>query len=83
MSMALPSDVPSATSDRRSFLTMIENTTKPVVFTAWDETGLADIIAMAEVVAGGAEQLSLQAVPARLPRAVVAAAALEDGARAR
>jgi trimethylamine--corrinoid protein Co-methyltransferase len=59
MSMALPSDVPSATSDRRSFLTMIENTTKPVVFTAWDETGLADIIAMAEAVAGGAEQLSL------------------------
>ena len=59
MSMALPSDVPSATSDRRSFLTMIENTTKPVVFTAWDETGLADIISMAEAVAGGAEQLSL------------------------
>ena len=59
MSMALPSDVPSATSDRRSFLTMIENTTKPLVFTAWDEGGLADIVAMAEVVAGGAEQLSL------------------------
>lgn len=59
MSMALPSDVAPATSDRRSFLTMIENTSKPVVFTAWDEGGLADIIAMAETVAGGAEQLSL------------------------
>lgn len=59
MSMALPSDVAAATSDRHSFLTMIENTSKPVVFTAWDESGLADIIAMAEVVAGGAGALSL------------------------
>ncbi len=47
MSMALPSDVVPETSDRHSFLAMIENTSKPVVFTAWDETGLADIIAMA------------------------------------
>ena len=59
MSMALPSDVPTETSDRRSFLAMIENTVKPVVFTAWDETGLADIIAMAQVVAGSADQLAL------------------------
>ena len=59
MSMALPSDIAPATSDRHSFLTMIENTSKPVVFTAWDEKGLADIIAMAELVAGGAEKLSL------------------------
>ncbi len=59
MSMALPSDVAPATSDRHSFLTMISNTSKPVVFTAWDETGLADIIAMAEIVAGSAERLSL------------------------
>jgi trimethylamine--corrinoid protein Co-methyltransferase len=57
--MALPSDVPPATSDRRSFLTMISNTSKPVVFTAWDESGLADIISMAETVAGGAAELSL------------------------
>jgi trimethylamine--corrinoid protein Co-methyltransferase len=59
MSMALPSDVAPETSDRRSFLAMIENTAKPVVFTAWDEAGLNDIIAMAEVVAGGAEALRL------------------------
>jgi trimethylamine--corrinoid protein Co-methyltransferase len=59
MSMALPSDVPAETSDRRSFLAMIENTIKPVVFTAWDEAGLADIIAMAQVVAGSADQLAL------------------------
>jgi trimethylamine--corrinoid protein Co-methyltransferase len=58
MSMAQASDVPQATSDRHSFLTMIENTSKPVVFTAWDDGGLADILAMAEVVAGGAEELT-------------------------
>jgi trimethylamine--corrinoid protein Co-methyltransferase len=60
MTMALPSDLAPATSDRHSFLTMITNTTKPVVFTAWDESGLADIIAMAETVAGGAAELSLK-----------------------
>jgi trimethylamine--corrinoid protein Co-methyltransferase len=57
MSMALPSDVNRDTSDRHSFLAMVANTSKPIVFTAWDESGLADIIAMAEVVAGGAEAL--------------------------
>jgi len=60
MSMALPSDVPIETSDRRSFLAMMENTIKPIVFTAWDEVGLADIIAMAEAVAGNAEELALK-----------------------
>jgi len=60
MSMALPSDVPAATSDRQSFLAMTENTVKPIVFTAWDEQGLADIVAMAETVAGGADELQLK-----------------------
>jgi trimethylamine---corrinoid protein Co-methyltransferase len=59
MSMALPSDVPLRTSDRHSFLAMTENTVKPLVFTAWDEAGLADIISMAETIAGGAGQLQL------------------------
>jgi trimethylamine--corrinoid protein Co-methyltransferase len=59
MSMALPSDVPAETSDRRSFLAMVENTVKPIVFTAWDEAGLADIIEMAEAVAGGPRELRL------------------------
>ena len=59
MTMALPSELEPATSDRHSYMEMITNTTKPVVFTAWDEAGLADIIAMSEAVAGGAEQLSL------------------------
>jgi trimethylamine--corrinoid protein Co-methyltransferase len=60
MSMALPSDVPVETSDRRSFLAMTENTVKPLVFTAWDETGLADIIQMAQAVAGGPAELALK-----------------------
>lgn len=60
MSMALPSDVPIETSDRRSFLTMMENTIKPIVFTAWDEAGLADMIAMAQAAAGGAGELALK-----------------------
>jgi trimethylamine--corrinoid protein Co-methyltransferase len=59
MSMALPSDVPMQTSDRRSFLAMTENTIKPLVFTAWDEGGLADIISMAETIAGGPDELKL------------------------
>ena len=59
MSAALPSDVLPATSDRRSFLAMVKNTTKPIVFTAWDEKGLADIISMAETIAGGRESLAL------------------------
>lgn len=57
MSMALPSDIPSATSDLRSFLAMSTNTSKPLVFTAWDETNLADILSMAEIIAGGADRL--------------------------
>jgi trimethylamine--corrinoid protein Co-methyltransferase len=60
MSMALPSDVPAETADRHSFLAMVENTVKPIVFTAWDENGLLDILAMAEAVAGGAKELALK-----------------------
>jgi trimethylamine--corrinoid protein Co-methyltransferase len=59
MSMALPSDLPAATSDRRSFLSMVENTVKPLVFTAWDETGLADIIRLATLIAGDPATLQL------------------------
>jgi trimethylamine--corrinoid protein Co-methyltransferase len=64
MSMALPSDVAPETSDRRSFLAMVENTSKPVVFTAWDETGLADIIAMAEEIAGSTAQMNVEGASA-------------------
>jgi trimethylamine--corrinoid protein Co-methyltransferase len=59
MSMALPSDVPTQTSDRHSFLAMTENTIKPLVFTAWNEAGMVDIITMAELIAGGSDRLKL------------------------
>lgn len=58
MSMAQASDVPAVTSDRRSFLGMVENTVKPIVYTAWDEVGLADIVAVSEVIAGGSIELA-------------------------
>jgi trimethylamine---corrinoid protein Co-methyltransferase len=60
MSAALPSDVPSPTSDRRSFLAMLENSRKPIVFTAWDEVGLSDIVTMAERIAGDPAELALK-----------------------
>ncbi len=60
MSAALPSDVPAPVSDRHSFLAMMQSTIKPLVFTAWDESGLADIIAMAESVAGGPKELAMK-----------------------
>jgi trimethylamine--corrinoid protein Co-methyltransferase len=59
MSMALPSDVPIATSDRHAFRAMLRHTTKPLVYTAWDEHGLADILAMAQAVAGSRAALQL------------------------
>jgi len=58
MSMAQASDVPVQTSDRHSFRAMMENTVKPIVYTVWDTAGLEDIVAMAELVAGGAECLA-------------------------
>jgi trimethylamine--corrinoid protein Co-methyltransferase len=59
MSMALPSEVTPAVTDLYAFRAMMENTVKPLVFTAWDENGLANIIKMAEIVAGGADQLAM------------------------
>lgn len=57
MSMALPSDVPVATSDLHSFEAMVTNSTKPIVYTAHDRRGLSDIIDMAAAVAGDIEIL--------------------------
>lgn len=58
MSMAQASDLAVETSDRHAFLAMMENTIKPIVYTVWDTAGLADIIGMAERVAGGADRLA-------------------------
>jgi len=60
MSAALPTDVRIETSDRKSFLAMVSNTVKPMVFTSWDNGGLVDILTMAEAIAGGSENLRRQ-----------------------
>lgn len=59
MSMALPSDVAPELTDRYAFRAMVENSVKPILYTAWDEHGTADIIRMAEAIAGGPEELAL------------------------
>jgi trimethylamine--corrinoid protein Co-methyltransferase len=55
MCMAVAQDLEQATADIRHFEAMINNTTKPVCFTAWNLENLKDIVEMGEVVAGGAQ----------------------------
>lgn len=57
MSLGLVSDVPAPVSDRHQFQAMLLNTIKPVIFTAHDEAGMADIIDMATIAMGGREKL--------------------------
>ena len=57
MCMGISSDVTDIISDLHHFNTMVQNTTKPIVYTAWNTANLKDIVAMAETVAGGAEEL--------------------------
>lgn len=57
MCMGIASDVTESISDLHHFKAMLENTEKPIIYTAWDRNNLEDIIAMAEAVAGGAEEL--------------------------
>ena len=57
MCSGIASDVPEQISDLHHFEAMVNNTVKPIVFTAWSLANLKDIIAMAECVAGGAEAL--------------------------
>jgi trimethylamine--corrinoid protein Co-methyltransferase len=57
MCMGIASDVTESISDLHHFKAMIENTEKPIVYTAWNRTNLEDIISMAETVAGGEEEL--------------------------
>ena len=55
MCMAIAQDLPQATSDIHQFEAMINNTSKPICYTAWDLENLKDIVAICEAVAGGAE----------------------------
>jgi len=57
MCMGIASDVPEEISDLYHFKAMVTHTTKPIVYTAWSQQNLRDIIHMAEQVAGGAEAL--------------------------
>ncbi len=57
MSMFLPSDVQPDLADRLQFEAMLQNTSKPLVFVTYEMSGCADVIEMAEAVAGGADAL--------------------------
>jgi len=57
MCMGIASDVPDQLSDLYHFFTMTYHTKKPIVYTAWSQDNLKDIIHMAETIAGGAEEL--------------------------
>jgi trimethylamine--corrinoid protein Co-methyltransferase len=57
MSMGMASDCPIPRSDRYHFAAMMENSAKPIMFTAWNLEGLEDIYEMAVVVSGGANRL--------------------------
>ncbi len=57
MSTFLPSDVPAPLGDRYQFEALLHNTSKPIVFVTYDMSGCADVVEMAEAVAGGADAL--------------------------
>jgi len=57
MCMGIAHDVTESISDLHHFEAMVNNTKKPLVFTAWNLDNLKDIVEMAEVVAGGPEAL--------------------------
>lgn len=55
MCMGIASDVTDSISDVHHFKAMVSNTSKPIVFTAWNVRNLQDIVSMAESVAGSPE----------------------------
>ena len=57
MGGASPDEVDPSISDRHNFVLQLENTIKPILFTAWSVQGLADIHEMASLVAGSPEDL--------------------------
>jgi len=57
MCMGIASDVNPDTSDLYHFEAMVNNTEKPLVFTAWNLENLKAIVRMAETVTGGEENL--------------------------
>lgn len=57
MCMFLPSDVPQDILDRYEMEAMLNNTTKPMVYVTTEFSGCRDAVKMAEIVAGGEDQL--------------------------
>jgi trimethylamine--corrinoid protein Co-methyltransferase len=57
MCMFLPVDVPTMVADRYQMVTMLNHTTKPIIYVTTDLAGCLDAVAMAEAVVGGVEAL--------------------------
>ncbi|UCC38582.1 MAG: trimethylamine methyltransferase family protein [Candidatus Aminicenantes bacterium] len=57
MCSGIASDVNQKISDIYHFEAMVNNTEKPIIFTAWNLENLKTIVKMAEVIAGGEEKL--------------------------
>ena len=58
MSMFLPVDVDDRVADRHQLRAMLTGTRKPLVYVTYDTSGCRDAVAMAELVAGGADALA-------------------------
>ncbi|MBC8496985.1 MAG: trimethylamine methyltransferase family protein [Anaerolineales bacterium] len=57
MSMYLPSDVPDEIYERQQMAIMLGESTKPIVFVGIEAESTVSAVKMAEIVAGGADQL--------------------------
>jgi trimethylamine---corrinoid protein Co-methyltransferase len=57
ISMVLPTDVDKTVADRYQMEILLNNTTKPIIYVSYDFEGFVEAVKMAEVVAGGEEQL--------------------------
>jgi trimethylamine--corrinoid protein Co-methyltransferase len=57
MSFCIASDLEQETADRHQMRAMLMNSVKPILFVTTEFAGCIDVIKMAEIVAGGEEQL--------------------------
>lgn len=57
MSICVAADIEQKTSDRHQMRAMLMNSTKPILFVTTEFGGCADVVEMAQIVAGGEEEL--------------------------
>ena len=57
MCMGVAHELPQTIADKRHFVAMVSNTTKPIIFTASSTSNLDDIYRMASKIAGGEDEL--------------------------